>query len=270
MAVNYNFLLQKEAEQRGWTPEQVSIFEQWRNNVGQVESNNNPSISQVGGGPARGKYQYEVKAGQGSGANIDAVGRLKTYLKKNNLSFDDLPASDQKVLKTEDPDFSLLSSDTQDIIFLADKSLAAKTPLNDLVTGKISQDEAWTQWHWKGKEKDKPKKLAQWKRNVGETAIQAPPLAAGVEADTGVNITQPIGLPDLTNKEDIKRVQKAIGVKADGIWGPKSKEAWTNVNNMFVTDTYRQEGMQAPVNINTEPTGLENPFLAVRNWWNSL
>ena len=89
-------------------------------------------------------------------------------------------------------------------------------------------------------------------------------------SDTGVNITQPIGLPDLTNKEDIKRVQKAIGVKADGVWGPKSKEAWTNVNNMFVTDTYRQEGMQAPVNINTEPTGLENPFLAVRNWWNSL
>ena len=96
------------------------------------------------------------------------------------------------------------------------------------------------------------------------------PVSQTTIADTGVNITQPIGLPDLTNKEDIKRVQQAIGVKTDGIWGPKSKEAWTNVNNMFVTDTYRQEGMQAPVNINTEPTGLENPFLAVRNWWNSL
>lgn len=83
----------------------------------------------------------------------------------------------------------------------------------------------------------------------------------------GVNITQPIGLPDLTNKEDIKRVQQAIGVKADGVWGPQSKEAWTNVNNMFVSDSYRQE---APTNIATEPTGLENPFLAVKNWWNSL
>ena len=28
--------------------------------------------------------------------------------------------------------------------------------------------------------------------------------------------------------------------------------------------------MEQAVNINTEPTGLENPFLAVRNWWNSL
>jgi uncharacterized protein YidB (DUF937 family) len=44
-----------------------------------------------------------------------------------------------------------------------------------------------------------------------------------------------------------------------------------------VSDTYRMEGYNAPykqttepVNINTEPTGLENPFLSVKNWWNSL
>lgn len=28
--------------------------------------------------------------------------------------------------------------------------------------------------------------------------------------------------------------------------------------------------VQEPVNINQEPTGLENPFLSVKNWWNSL
>ena len=88
----------------------------------------------------------------------------------------------------------------------------------------------------------------------------------------GTNITEPIGLPDLKNKEDIKRVQQAIGVKADGIWGPISQQAWKDTNDLFVTPTYRQEGMQTtePVNINTEPTGLENPFLSVKNWWNSL
>ena len=44
-----------------------------------------------------------------------------------------------------------------------------------------------------------------------------------------------------------------------------------------VSDTYRMEGYNAPykqttepVNINTEPTGLENPLLSVKNWWNSL
>jgi len=91
-----------------------------------------------------------------------------------------------------------------------------------------------------------------------------------ITEDKGLDVSGPIGLPDLTNKEDIKRVQQAIGVKADGVWGPKSKEAWEQTNDLFVTPTYREEGMQTPVNINTEPTGLENPFLSAKNWWNSL
>ena len=78
-------------------------------------------------------------------------------------------------------------------------------------------------------------------------AIPAAPTNQPVESEPqGINITEPIGLPDLKNKEDIKRVQKAIGVKADGVWGPKSKEAWKQTNDLFVTDTYRQEGMQRP------------------------
>ena len=93
-----------------------------------------------------------------------------------------------------------------------------------------------------------------------------------ITKDKGLDVSGPIGLPDLKNKEDIKRVQQAIGVKADGVWGPISKKAWKDTNDLFVTPTYREEGMQTtePVNINTEPTGLENPFLSVKNWWNSL
>ena len=44
-----------------------------------------------------------------------------------------------------------------------------------------------------------------------------------------------------------------------------------------VSDTYRMEGHNKPykqttepVNISTESTGFENPFLSVKNWWNSL
>jgi len=96
------------------------------------------------------------------------------------------------------------------------------------------------------------------------------PEKTDVVETQGTNITEPIGLPDLKNKEDIKRVQRAIGVKADGIWGPISQQAWKDTNDLFVTPTYREEGMQTPVNINTEPTGLENPFLSAKNWWNSL
>jgi len=258
--INYKTLLEKEAKKRDWTPEQVAVFEQWRNNVGQIESNNNPSIKQVGGGPGRGKYQYELKAG-GSGANIDAVTRLKRYLKKNGLSLSDLPYSDHLELMTDDPDFSKLSSDTQDMIFLADKSLSANTPLNDLVAGAIGQDEAWAQWHWKGAAENKQSKLDQWQRNVGEVAQ---PTA---EPTDGVNLSGPIGLPDLKNKEDIKRVQQAIGVKADGFWGPQSQKAWKDTNDLFVTPTYREEGMQS---VDTEKSDLANPFFSVKRWFDSI
>ena len=167
--MNYQKLLQNEAARRGWTPEQVKMFEEWRYKVGQVESNNNPFVKQKGGGPGRGKYQYELAAGGGSGANKTAIKRFQQYLDQNSLSLDILPAKDRRVLFQKDPDFSRLSPETQDMIFLADKALAKETDLNDLVTGNIKPEEAWAKWHWKGKKQYLPEKLDQWKRNVGET-----------------------------------------------------------------------------------------------------
>jgi len=171
--LTYQALLQKEASNRKWTPSQVNTFEQWRNNVGIMESNNNPSIKQKGGGPGRGKYQYEIAVGDGSGANITAVNRFKKYLAKTGYTLNDLPKEDQLELLSNNPDFSTLSSSTQDMIFLADKSLAANTPLNDLVTGKIGQDEAWAKWHWKGSAKELPSKIVQWNKNVGPSSSPA-------------------------------------------------------------------------------------------------
>ena len=173
--INYKTLLEKEAKKRKWTPEQVAVFEQWRNNVGQMESNNDPSVQQKGGGPGRGKYQYEVKSEKGSGANISAVNRLKSYLSNNGLSLSDLPYKDHLELMTDNPDFSKLSSETQDMIFLADKALAKDTKLDDLVTGKISQEEAWAKWHWKGKDEDFQSKMKQWDRNVASVRPTTPP-----------------------------------------------------------------------------------------------
>ena len=57
----------------------------------------------------------------------------------------------------------------------------------------------------------------------------------------------------------------------------QSKGVMPNSSAPPVSDTYRMEGYNAPykqttepVNINTDPTGLENPFLSAKNWWNSL
>ena len=82
--------------------------------------------------------------------------------------------------------------------------------------------------------------------------------------------------PNTKNKEAVKSVQKLIGAEADGIWGPKSqamfelynKQVYNNTVNPISDTPYREE--QMPTNIAAEPTGLENPVLAVKNWWNSL
>jgi hypothetical protein len=166
--VDYPTLLAKEAGNRNWNPDQINVFENWRNSVGQIESNNIPTRTQGDSpkGIGRGKYQYETS--KGSGTNKTAINRLKSFLKKNNYSIKDLPESDRKVLSKKDPDFSLLSEDTQDIIFLADKTEAPEAILNNLVTGSISPVDAWINWHWKGSPKEVANKRKQWSRNINK------------------------------------------------------------------------------------------------------
>jgi hypothetical protein len=165
---NYQALLEKEAERRQWTPEETSVFEQWRNSVGEIESNNIPSRVQGDDpkGYGRGKYQYEVARGKGSGTNKTALNRLKKFLKRYESDLSMLPKADQRELKKDDPDFARLTEDTQDLLFLADKSEAPESNLNALVQGKIPLDDAWIQWHWKGNPKEVPVKKQMWQNNI--------------------------------------------------------------------------------------------------------
>lgn len=65
-------------------------------------------------------------------------------------------------------------------------------------------------------------------------------------AGGGVDITAPIPMPDLANKEDIKKAQKALGVTADGIWGPKSQTAWEGINELFAPEPDDANPYQLP------------------------
>jgi GH24 family phage-related lysozyme (muramidase) len=80
--------------------------------------------------------------------------------------------------------------------------------------------------------------------------------------------------PNVNSPAGVKRVQKIIGVDVDGVWGPQSQKMFDIYNRQTydntvnpVSATYREE---QPVNITEQPTGFENPFLAAKNWWNSL
>lgn len=182
---SYRELLEKEAERRGWNKTETNVFDTWRQSVARKEGfRGDPALLQKGGGPGRGKYQYEI--GEGMGADT-ARNHLIQYLKKNNLSLKDLPAKDQEILdpKNKKPDFSKLSEDTQDMAFLADKVIgrlntwdaeqgkflstkeAPSMSLDALVKGNINYKDAWLNWHWKGSNvKDREQRAASWDRDV--------------------------------------------------------------------------------------------------------
>lgn len=181
--VTYNLLLEREAKKRGWGDEEIARFESWRNQVAEIESNDIASRTQGDSekGIGRGKYQYE-RGGEsgGSGAAKTAVTRLSNYLNKNNMSLSMLPKADIKVLQSREPDFAKLSEETQDIIFLADKAEAKDVPLNKLVMGEISPQEAWLDWHWRGKAKDRPSKINLWNDRFKETITAEPVMPMNI------------------------------------------------------------------------------------------
>lgn len=150
------------AKDRGWTPGQADVLRRYAGQVAAVESNCNPTACQVGGGPGRGKYQFELAAG-GSGANTVARTRMArfTYRHGAYLRF---PLEDDAVLQQDDPDFSRLSEDAQDVIFLANADMHPKFKLDDLVTGKLSFEDAWIRYHWAGPERDEKARRAHWRR----------------------------------------------------------------------------------------------------------
>lgn len=106
--------------------------------VAQVESMNDPRAKQIGGGPGRGKYQFEP-----AGA-ITASNRLVAL--SESLGFENPSWNTLENMK----DVSKLTAEQQDILFLADKLQDADTDLEALSKGDISGEDFWIKHHWKG------------------------------------------------------------------------------------------------------------------------
>ena len=71
-----------------------------------------------------------------------------------------LSARDKEIIDQIDNnlDFSTLTEDEQDAIFYADQAMG-KLPLVDLLTGKLSENDAWYLYHYAGKDETKRNKL---------------------------------------------------------------------------------------------------------------
>ena len=150
-----------------YTDEEIQELKNYGSSVALVESDRKPSAVQIVAGKAvgagRGKYQYEVSINEldstlgGSGANKTALQRYKNFHKMYNIP---LTARDQEIINEIDNnlDFSTLSEQEQDAIFYADQAMGSLS-LKDLVTGKISYNDAWYTTHYAGKDETKRNKL---------------------------------------------------------------------------------------------------------------
>ena len=148
--------IQKDPD-RNYTDEEIQVLQQHADYVSNAESDRIPDRIQMGGGPGRGKYQYEIstknKPGQ-QGAKT-AVNRYINFKKDKKLT---LTKEDKQLMQNKNPDFSKLSEDMQDAIFYADKAMG-NMPVGDLVKGKLSHENAWADYHWSGDPEERQDKI---------------------------------------------------------------------------------------------------------------
>ena len=135
--------------------------------VAEIESNNMPTRVQlikrdgklVEDGPGRGKYQFEMSYANGSGSAKNAVQRVLNLYKRYGLK---TPEKFVELSLEEDIDVSKLSESLQDDIFYANAAEHPDFKLDDLASGKLSEKNAWLNYHWAGKEEDKKSKSDLW------------------------------------------------------------------------------------------------------------
>lgn len=138
--------------------------------IGYHESKSDYKAVQDGGGPGRGKYQYEI--GENKGANT-AVNRLYKYYKENKLP---IPNWVKDIPPGKSVDASQLKDYQQDILFLADKMIHPKADFSKVINGEQSTTDFWLKNHWSGKDKDVNARTESFNRDLEDFESQKKPV----------------------------------------------------------------------------------------------
>lgn len=123
----------------------------------------NPKIKQYGGGPGRGKYQFENK--EGSNRILTSAIRTKNYFKKIGAKVPDFVKS---IINKGTEDASNLTSEQQDILALSDLRMKGGLNLSDYVEGKLSIEDLWADHWWSGSKKLRDKKINSFKKSLAK------------------------------------------------------------------------------------------------------
>lgn len=156
----YNKVLQNIIEDKGGTAQD---YENLMNAIAYHESAGtlDPTIHQYGGGPGRGKYQFEGKTG--SNRILTAANRTKNYLRSKGLA---VPDYISKIIKNGTGDASTLSSSQQDVLFLGDLRMKGGVDLKDYVTGDMSIQDLWADHWWAGSKSNRDKKIKSFNNSI--------------------------------------------------------------------------------------------------------
>ena len=163
-------ILMTAAKKRGWTPEESNVFRVHKDLVGWTESDNIPTRTQGDDprGTGRGKYQVEMDSLRREAAKDnpeeykrykDFGGSSSVYVNryKNFKEINNIPLTEREIelFKNTDLDFSKVPEDLQDAMFYTDKLMKENFPVNDLVKGKLSHNDAWYKYHYAGTDESK-------------------------------------------------------------------------------------------------------------------
>lgn len=111
------------------------------------------TLKQYGGGPGRGKYQFESGKNKGG---ITAAKRTKQYLESKNLN---IPEWLENISIQDDLDVTSLNSEQQDILFLGNMRMHPKANFKNVWDGKESISEFWANYHWGGNPRDREARI---------------------------------------------------------------------------------------------------------------
>lgn len=118
-----------------------------------------PTLKQFGGGPGRGKYQFEEGIAEGA---ITAARRAKQYLESKGLR---VPNWLSDIYQNESLDASTLTSEQQDVLFLGNMRMHPRADFSKVVNGEEDIQDFWANYHWAGDEDDRDERIESFNKS---------------------------------------------------------------------------------------------------------
>lgn len=163
---------------------------------------------QKGGGPGRGKYQFEE--GRYKGGKT-ASNRAINYYKKNNMV---VPKWLKNLQSKESIDASKLSSAQQDILFLTNMAEHPRADLSKVMNGDESLEDFWANNHWSGKRKDRASRIVAFQESLKDFKPQETSINnKQQESRSSYRSSLPKGLFKETPKDNTDVYQKPLNFK---------------------------------------------------------